>query len=214
MRLHEHVVERIPKVEKHDHWCWFFVRNNLHRVSAIMLMMGHIREDLDCTCRRISVLNNTSFSFVPVSTNEMLALEGCYLYKDLSSGQFIRSGKTIGRSFSERHKEHQKCALSQDIRSKFYTRYPAKNATSSNGLRFGYFENLQQYCGLGFSRNSNAYKKLYMVEEGILRWDAKVIAELRKRSKSGEFQDKQLHLVGYLFELCYDLALSPNDNVS
>jgi hypothetical protein len=53
-----------------------------------------------------------------------------------------------------------------------------------------------------------------MVDEGILRWDAKVIVELRKRSRGGEFQEKQLHLVGYLFELCYDLALSPNDNVS
>jgi hypothetical protein len=32
--------------------------------------------------------------------------------------------------------------------------------------------------------------------------------------KGGELYNGQLHLVGYLFECCYDLLISPNRNVS
>ena len=156
------------KEEKHDHWCWSFVKNNLYRVCRIMLMMGHVRSDLDCTSPKVSLLSDSTASFVLVGTDEISKLEGCYLYKDPHCG-FIRSGKTIGRSFADRHKEHARCALSQNTRSKFYTRYPARNARYSNGLRHGFFESLQQYCGLGFSRSaSNYYKALYKIDGGIL----------------------------------------------
>ena len=41
-RLEQHIVRRISNAEKHDHWCWHFVRQNLFCVSALMIMMGHI----------------------------------------------------------------------------------------------------------------------------------------------------------------------------
>jgi hypothetical protein len=120
IRLKEHIRSRIVKEEKHDHWCWSFVKNNLYRVCRIMLMMGHVRSDLDCTSPKVSLLSDSTASFVLVGTDEISKLEGCYLYKDPHCG-FIRSGKTIGRSFADRHKEHARCALSQDTRSKFYS---------------------------------------------------------------------------------------------
>jgi hypothetical protein len=215
MRLKQHIESRIEKVEKHDHWCWSFVRKNLYRAAAIMLMMGHVRSDLDCSSSKVSLLSDSTSSFVLVGTGEISKLEGCYLYKDPHCG-FIRSEKTVGRSFADRHKEHARCALSQDTRSRFYTRYPAKNADYSKQLRHGFFDSLQQYCGLGFSRNaSEAYKNLYRTDGGgILVWEPRVLAEIKARSKNGQEQEKRLHLVGYLFELCYDLALSTNNNVS
>jgi hypothetical protein len=146
---------------------------------------------------------------------------GCYLYshKDETCDYFVRSGKVIGRSFIVRQKEHAKCALSQEMRSKFYTRYPSNAASYSNELRLGFFENLTQYCGLGFSRSVNdAYKSLYMKGDsnGILIWDDRILACLKSCSKykGAELSNGQLHLVGYLFECCYDLAISPSRNVS
>jgi hypothetical protein len=83
----------------------------------------------------------------------------------------------------------------------------------------GFFENLTQYCGLGFSRTVNdAYKSLYKKgdSDGILLWDDRILACLKSCSKykGSELPNGQIHLVGFLFECCYDLAISPSRNVS
>lgn len=54
------------------------------------------------------------------------------------------------------------------------------------------------------------------VEDRILQWDARTMAALAAKcnNKSADIINKQLHLVGYLFELCYDIAISPMNIVS
>jgi hypothetical protein len=219
-RLNEHILERVEKQVKRDHWCWHFVRRNLSRISAIMLLLGHVRKDLECTSTKLDLLRNVSDGsyFVRANNQEVESLEGCYLYRDEANGYFVRSGKVIGRSFLERHKEHVKCAMKQDTKSRFYRTYPAREAVGySHALRHGYIEDLAQYCGLGFSRTkSDDYKKLVWLKHGILDWDEKVMAAINPKGASNnkDIQCKQYHLVGYLFECCYDLAIAPCRNVS
>jgi transposase len=44
-------------------------------------------------------------------------LEGRYLYYDTTGGDWVRSGKVIGRPFGVRHKEHKQCSLLKESKS-------------------------------------------------------------------------------------------------
>jgi hypothetical protein len=80
----------------------------------------------------------------------------------------------------------------------------------------GYFEDLKLYVGLGFLQKQPEHNKLVMKEGGLLSWEGAILSKLEKASlsKCNALKDKQLHAVGYLFELCYDLAILPSQNVS
>jgi hypothetical protein len=148
--------------------------------------------------------------------------EGCYLYYDSKFHEFIRSGKVVNRSFETRHKEHRKSAEligAGDRRSKFYNSYPTKGSAHGSNLtnqRRGYFDNLRLYCGLGFNRLTPGHRELFAKEAGVLSWDEKTLRRLENAKVGGDthITKKQLHMVGYLFELCYDLAIPPENNVS
>ncbi len=64
-RLDMHMKERVTDEARQDHWCWLFVRKNLFRMSAIMILMGHIRKDLSCTNRHVDLLGHADV-FVPM----------------------------------------------------------------------------------------------------------------------------------------------------
>jgi len=172
------------------------------------------------TNSRTSLLRPPGNSFILAGTEDILDLEGCYLYYAIEDACWIRSGKVVGdgRLFGKRNKEHAKKALEQSmdaLNSLFYQTYPSKNAPSSGCVRDGYFEDLQLYVGLGFSRKQPGHLKLVAKEDGLLSWEGAILERLQKASLGcNGLQDKQLHAVGYLFELCYDLALSPERNVS
>ena len=128
----------------------FVLGQNLGRVSAIMVVMGHVlKNDLSMakTNSRTSLLCPPGDSFIIAGTDEILDLEGAYLYYDIDDSCWIRSGKVIGndRSFGKRNKEHAKKALEltmDSLKSLFYQTYPSKNAPSNGCMRNGYFENL------------------------------------------------------------------------
>jgi hypothetical protein len=192
-----------------------------------MIIFGHVRNDLTAlkfdgrACLLASSSKNT---FVKAVTPDILSMEGCYLMLDTESGDFVRSGKVVGtdRSFDHRHKEHLKRAMAQgtkDLESLFYRSYPSKGAPVSavEGVRRGYFEDLELCCALGFSRSFESHKTLYEHKENqIFVWDASVLGRINNVKLAGATsqEEKQLHFVGYLVELCYDLALSPDRNVS
>ena len=202
----------------------FVLGQNLGRVSAIMVVMGHVKNDLSMakTNSRTSLLCPPGDSFIIAGTDEILDLEGAYLYYDIDDSCWIRSGKVIGndRSFGKRNKEHAKKALEltmDSLKSLFYRTYPSKNAPSNGCVRNGYFENLVMYVALGFSRKQPQHLKLVGKEDGLLSWEGAILQKLEKASLvgcNGGLKGKQLHAVGYLFELCYDLALSPDRNLS
>jgi hypothetical protein len=158
-RLLVHIRNRVKDSSKHNHYVWQLATSNIGRVAAAMIIFGHVRNDLtalkfdECACLLASSSKNT---FVKAVTPDVLSMEGCYLMLDTESGDFVRSGKVVGkdRSFDHRHKEHSKRALVQgteDLESLFYRSYPSKNAPVSavEGVRRGYFEDLELCCGLG-----------------------------------------------------------------
>jgi len=87
----------------------------------------------------------------------------------------------------------------------------------ANELRLGCFEDLVQYCALGFCRNERHHHKLYSTEvEGLFSWTNDVVCRIIHINFPGAItlEDKQLHMLGYLFEIFYDIALSSLHNVS
>ena len=82
----------------------------------------------------------------------------------------------------------------------------------------GYFEDLTLYCGFSFQQDtSHSYEGLISTVEGkgLLDWSV-CINQLENANLRGakSLKDKQLTVVGYFFEMCYDICLSPRHNVS
>jgi len=49
---------------------------------------------------------------------------------------------------------------------------------------------------------------------GVFEWDDVTMDHIKKWKVHGTVLDKQLIMVSYLFELVYDMMISPADNVS
>lgn len=82
--------------------------------------------------------------------------------------------------------------------------------------KIGNFEDLTQYCGFCFNRASNVSGLMSTVEgECLLDWSL-YTNRLEQTNIRGcsTYREKQLVVIGYLFELCYDICLSPRDNIS
>ena len=147
--------------------------------------------------------------------------QGAYLYFDRNNCTWIRSGKVTGRGFSVRHAEHQKKAAAKKTASRFYLRYPTKSsARCKSSSRKGYFDNLTQYVALGFDIDLNNERgetlTIDMSENGIFSFDEnkkKRIDVLKFRGRNTTTQ-KRVDVIAYLIELCYDIAISPANNVS
>jgi hypothetical protein len=219
-RLDYHMQQKVPE-QKRKSWVFKFVRENLGRASSAMIVMGHINAKRVLTNNnKTCVLKNLGQypkSFVP--TDNLVNFEGCYLYYDTAEGSFVRSGKVNGenRSFIARHKEHLKAAKSKELPSKFYKAYPSQAAPETQQtLQRGNFEDLEQYCGLGFSRRESIEALHQTDGSGIFVWSKEVLERIGAVNFSGakDLEAKQLHMVGYLCELVYDLALAPDQNVS
>ena len=131
---------------------------------------------------------------------------GSYIFYDKIRGCFVRSGKVIGRSPVARYVEHK--AASETDATLFYASYPGRKAPRS-ALAKGYFEHLSLHAGLVFKIGDEEAKTALCSaddKKGLLYWSPTVMSKVTK--------DKQLHMVGYLFEMLYDLMIAPNANVS
>jgi hypothetical protein len=220
-RLVCHIQQKVPQ-QKRKNWIFRFVRENIRQTLSAMIIIGHINmkrvfPNNNKTCL-LKNIGQDPGSFVP--TDNLVNFEGCYLYYDAVSGIFVRSGKLNGenRSFLARHNEHWKAAKSKELALKFNKVYPSCTAAEpqSSTLQLGYFEDLQQYCGLGFSRSENIQPLHQTDGSGIFIWSNEMLERIGAVNFAGakDLKDKQLHMVGYLCELVYDLALAPCDNVS
>jgi hypothetical protein len=130
---------------------------NLPRAVALMIINGHVTDDLECfTDDSTCLLQNPllkDLAFVEVDMADCCE-EGCYLYFNTKNSCWVRSGKAVGRNFTEHHKEHAQKAILEDaadLSSRFYHTYLSKETKCKDmATRRGYFENLQLYSGLGF----------------------------------------------------------------
>ena len=108
-RLGNHVQLKIADSNKWDHWCLRWASRNLPQMTAIMVLFRHIKDDIGCLDDTQCLLACTH-TFLDARKTTEKKLEGCYLYFDLNTGQWIRSGKAIGSNFEGRDNEHRKGA--------------------------------------------------------------------------------------------------------
>jgi hypothetical protein len=145
------------------------------------------------------------------------------LYFDINDCKWmwIRSGKVTNRSFAIRHSKHCKGAkltTTQSQSSRFYSRYPSTDAVLATEVcRKGRFENLQQFVACGFACDSmtDEVKKILTTDGGIFHWEL-FIEKIQGVNFRGvtTLEAKQMHMIGYLFELAYDLCIDSVANVS
>ena len=97
-----------------------------------------------------------------------------------------------------------------------YTLYPSTSNGNQLPDKRGCFEYLQLYCGFSFSRNENV-EGLTSTEDDKCIFDWSIYLNHLKRSNirgAKTFREKQLTVVGYFFEICYDICLAQKVNVS
>ena len=95
---------------------------------------------------------------------------------------------------------------------RFYRTYPASDVDNLGGNK-GFFEDLQAYCALGFDKKGDvSHLCSHGLDDSLFVWDDECMGELRK--KDGELKSWQLRTVAYMWELCYDLLLAKEFNVS
>ena len=94
-------------------------------------------------------------------------------------------------------------------------------AAGSDQVRQGFFDELVPYVGLGFARQvPGSLDNLYSTgtSESVFSGPENHFKRLRAVKFRGvgddDVKEKQLHAVGYMVELAYDLALSSTFNVS
>ena len=139
---------------------------------------------------------------------------------DKERGVWVRTGKHSGSPFIERIVEHSKASLLQDARalqSRFYCLYPSVLASMKSGSRLGTHEQLQVYSAMAFSSEMNETWKLIECEDkgGLVVWSATTLRNLeRSFSKTPALGEKKRSMISYLFEVGYQLALAPGDDVS
>ena len=97
---------------------------------------------------------------------------------------------------------------------------PSKQSKApSDELQRGYYSDLRFSVGLSFDRSDADAIRALCASAGageVFLWPSSTLAKLGKLKLAGcsTIENKQLHMLGYLFELFYDLMISPSANVS
>lgn len=212
----------------HRHECIVFIRWNLPRMSAVLIVTRQVQDDLGTTTKDDTILRENEGAFIN-AIGDASNLQGNYLYKDIRRCRLVRSGKAVGfnqrtgksRSIGDRHKEHLKSSLNDKSGSFFYTSYPHRDSTVpvSDVICRGNFQDLVQLVGLGFDRTQpGVVEKLCSSEadKGIFHW-SNATKELVGRTNfkdSDVFEHKQLQYVGYLTEISHGMLICDRNNVS
>lgn len=225
-RLQRHINTRLGDKEKVGHWVWRFVRENMYRFSAILVLLGHVKDNLDGFIggshqRRCLLKSPTQGCFTELLQNSpSMKLRGSYVVFDPKNTAWIRSGKAT-RAFESRIKDHLKASSLRDDSSRFYRSFPSNKCdpqllAALANQRVGFFEDLQFYCGACFSFDNVVSNSLVDTKDGgIFCWSKYVIACTKRMKWSSNTEEyKRLELIAYGFELVYDLCLAPDDNLS
>ena len=188
-------------------------------MAAIMVLFNHTKADISCLDHNQCLLALPTKFFVKVYGPDVLKC-GCYLYFDLNNGEWIRSGKAISSNFGGRHDEHKKEArlkTASSEKSKFYNSYPSQEAPihDSRAQRSS-FENLQQFVAIGYDKLFIRKLLLDVYEGGIFHLDRETNNKNNNINFKGNkrLQEKQLNMLGYLWELTYDLCIAPASDIS
>ena len=83
--------------------------------------------------------------------------------------------------------------------------------------RWGFFEKLSPVCAIGWSPDDeDSILWMTQVDGGGFHWNRNCVRQLERKATrtNTTLKAQQLEMLGYLFELVYDLAISPVHNVS
>ena len=101
-------------------------------------------------------------------------------------------------------------------KSKFYNSYPSWYANlADQSVRKGEFEKLQILVGVGYNKLLKGKLTCDIAMGGIFHLNNetnKMIDGVNFRG-TVRLQAKQLHMLGYLWELAYDLCIAPGSNI-
>ncbi|CAB9514787.1 expressed unknown protein [Seminavis robusta] len=215
-RLEVHVTTKLEKSEHKENWCWNLTASKLGHVSAILILFGYVKDDLECLDETSCFLLDNPALFRLVT--EEFEEDGVYMYWDTNNMQWIRVGMVALRRFWLRFIEHSKMAqLKSGESGAFYNAYPSKYAkkTVDPALRRGYHENLRQYIALGYPLAKDV-KDLVDVF-GFKAADNRWIKSMRYRTKNGQaiqLADQQRRALHYLIECGLKLCLAPACDIS
>ena len=202
-RLDMHLAARVHK-SKRRHWTVHFVRDNLARMAAAMMLTGHMCPHLashDIRERMLNLSSNDEMgAFSRIESSELLDLEGSYLYFDTRKKKWVRSGKTSGlgknATFRGRGQQHIKNSRSIDQMKMhdFYRIYPAEKVPNLGG-EGGYFEYLQMYCAMAFDRKGDVTALCSEGESNSLfAWSKETLAKLT--NGEGNLKNKKTRCSG------------------
>ena len=137
-----------------------------------------------------------------------------------------RTGKVVRISdggIGIRNKEHFLASLlerDEDLESWFYTMFPSeKSKYATPKFKIATFEELDLVVLIGFDPTDAAARKALCStnpSHGLLSWTTAELELVDRVNFPGTTsrEVKQLNLVGYLFELIFDLMIARDDNVS
>jgi hypothetical protein len=187
-------------------------------MAAIMVLFSHVKPDISCLDHNQCLLAGPTFFLK--ATNREAHMEGCYLHFDSNNNEWIRSGKAVGSTFGQRNVQHKlasRLTSASSENSKFYHSYPFSTAAIvDKRVKKGSFENLQQHVGVGFDKLRKGKLLVDVEQGGIFCLDNETNKKIDAINFRGNLrlQTKQLNMLGYLWELAYDLCIAPASNVS
>ena len=199
------------------------MKANLNRFAALLLFFDQTRFTPVLNSKTIILRAPSEGGFIAAIDD---LLEGCYLHYWSDGKAFVRSGKAVGSDNSNpgngivrrNEKGHKKKAASSSLADGecFYTKFPAQANTNQLPNKCGSFEDLTLYSGFCFNRKTNT-DGLTSVEEGegLFDWSL-YVNHLTTANIRGchTLREKQLVVIGYFFEMCYDICLQTDYNVS
>ena len=99
--------------------------------------------------------------------------------------RWVRSGLALGsdklplRSMSYVQLKHIARSKTKRRSERFEFLFPGRTLDCDSLIRRGWFQNLYQYCVVGFSRNLDVTASC-MEDEGIFSWDKKSLEEINR----------------------------------
>lgn len=216
-RFKYHVNSRIKNASQRTQRTMKLAFQNLGVTAAYMVLANHVKGNLKCLQESDCLLATNTNNFLPCSS--FPRRQGAYLFYDNNRGLFIRSGKVTGQVFEERILQHKKCAMDPIASSHFYFVYPSEESIRAEKRdKQGTFEMLSAVIAAGFDPSSDLAQSVNRNwnDGGVLILDQDNINHIKSSMKKKNMQDieKFQAILAYQFELAYDLAISPNFNVS
>ena len=184
-------------------------------VAAVLVLSRHIKSSAS-TSRLVSPPKTQI-----VTSNVLIAqtIKGpIYEYVDTVSCVFVTSGRVGGLGFVEGGYDHVKGSKEKRSSAMFYILYPSKELSRSNSKRKGDCKLLIQVVAAGCDPKSEHVENLdkYYNNGGVIilsKEEERLIKSSMKNLKCLS-KVKFKHMLAYLMEMGYKLALAPGDVAS